>query len=410
TGKQLYLLMRKILSECSQILQRNVAYEIPALKKQITKVQQTRDECHLRHVELEKNIHEIEKQYIQLCTEMSIKGESVEAELNERIEYLPILCNELVTEKLNLLKQVLNFYEEFVVYFHQRKDSDLLSILKYLVYNGNLTVYEWRTGHAPTTIERPIQNYKTINAKNENEDETNQIIGLDDDNNLTIESIEIEQEKSPIKIVEDSIDLDTDNGIDWSAIDTVPELLDPSVDRNIPTTQSITDAINEAVIIEQQNERDGGIARGNDALTLLENRSTYILFMNNLNRLQSFLRQCLSECNINGTILMTFIMQNAPFSIQNKTENDLKTYLLAIDSIYSQILTKQFERLFLMRDSSKYRERLLQKFQQKTTTIERNRYLQREYDEKTQRCNKDEIELKQKLNLLIHYTKHLKEQ
>ncbi|CAF4688280.1 unnamed protein product, partial [Didymodactylos carnosus] len=78
--------------ECSQILQRNVMYEIPAIKKQITKTQQTRDECHTRHVELEKNIHEIEKQYTQLCTEMSIKGENVQAELIERIDHLPTLC------------------------------------------------------------------------------------------------------------------------------------------------------------------------------------------------------------------------------------------------------------------------------------------------------------------------------
>lgn len=62
-----------ILVECAQILQRNVAFEIPALKKNIGKCQQIREECHTRHAELEKNIHEIEKQYAQLCNEMSIK-------------------------------------------------------------------------------------------------------------------------------------------------------------------------------------------------------------------------------------------------------------------------------------------------------------------------------------------------
>ncbi len=59
--------------ESSQILQRNVAFEIPALKKQINKCQLIREECHTRHAELDKNIHEIQKQYGQLCTEMSIK-------------------------------------------------------------------------------------------------------------------------------------------------------------------------------------------------------------------------------------------------------------------------------------------------------------------------------------------------
>jgi archaellum component FlaC len=59
--------------ESSQILQRNVAFEIPALKKQIGKCQQIREECHTRHEELDKNIHEIQKQYSQLCIDMSIK-------------------------------------------------------------------------------------------------------------------------------------------------------------------------------------------------------------------------------------------------------------------------------------------------------------------------------------------------
>lgn len=61
------------LVESAQILQRNVAFEIPALRKHINKCQQIRDECHVRHAELEKNIHEIEKQYTQLCHDMSIK-------------------------------------------------------------------------------------------------------------------------------------------------------------------------------------------------------------------------------------------------------------------------------------------------------------------------------------------------
>ena len=61
------------LVESAQILQRNVNFEIPALKKQMVKCQQTRDECHSRQAELEKNIHEIEKQYSQLAVDMSIE-------------------------------------------------------------------------------------------------------------------------------------------------------------------------------------------------------------------------------------------------------------------------------------------------------------------------------------------------
>ncbi|CAF2723406.1 unnamed protein product [Rotaria sp. Silwood2] len=51
------------LVECAQILQPNVTFEIPALKKPINKCQQIREECHTRHEELDKSIHKIEKQY-----------------------------------------------------------------------------------------------------------------------------------------------------------------------------------------------------------------------------------------------------------------------------------------------------------------------------------------------------------
>ena len=37
------------------------------------KCQQIQDECHTRREELDKNIHEIVKQYAQLCVDMSIK-------------------------------------------------------------------------------------------------------------------------------------------------------------------------------------------------------------------------------------------------------------------------------------------------------------------------------------------------
>jgi hypothetical protein len=55
------------------------------LKKQIGKCQQIREECHTRHGELDKNVHEIEKQYTQLCTEMSIKVSLI---INEILTFL----------------------------------------------------------------------------------------------------------------------------------------------------------------------------------------------------------------------------------------------------------------------------------------------------------------------------------
>ncbi|CAF4697094.1 unnamed protein product [Rotaria socialis] len=67
------------------------------------------------------------------------------------------------------------------------------------------------------------------------------------------QGIEVKQEANQ----SDRIDFGTGAEIDWSDIDTVPELLDRALSSNV----------------------DDGIARGNDALTLLENRSTYPSFI-----------------------------------------------------------------------------------------------------------------------------------
>ncbi|CAF2972595.1 unnamed protein product [Rotaria sp. Silwood2] len=104
----------------------------------------------------------------------------------------------------------------------------------------------------------------------------------------------------------------------WSAMDTVPELLGPTRSSNDNHPNSIPDALRQAFLNGSTYPIDDGITHGNDALTLLENRSTYTLFIYRFYRFHSFLKQHLNEYNANEIILMTFIMQKAPMSIQKK--------------------------------------------------------------------------------------------
>ena len=63
-----------------------------------------------------------------------------------------------------------------------------------------------------------------------------------------------------------------------------------------------------------------------------------------------------------------------------------------------------------MRDSYKFVDHLINCFQQETIAIERNRLQQKESKEKVSNSLKEEQQSKKKLNLLISYTKQLKEQ
>ena len=81
-----------------------------------------------------------------------------------------------------------------------------------------------------------------------------------------------------------------------------------------------------------------------------------------------------------------------------------------VDSIFQSITHRQLDRLFSMRDSYKFVDRLINCFQQKKLSIQRNRLQQKELEEKASSSLTEEQQLKEKLNLLISYTKQLKEQ
>ncbi|CAF5164758.1 unnamed protein product [Rotaria magnacalcarata] len=94
-------------------------------------------------------------------------------------------------------------------HFHSSAKSDseeFLSVIKYLIENGNTTVYQWRTGgRIPVSIERLALNYKFVETTEVTEDEPNIILGLDDDSATSIEGIEVKQTANQT----DAIDFDT---------------------------------------------------------------------------------------------------------------------------------------------------------------------------------------------------------
>ena len=47
----------------------------------------------------------------------------------------------------------------FILFYLTRNESEALANLKYFIIHGNTTVYEWRTGIAPKTIEKPKIQY-----------------------------------------------------------------------------------------------------------------------------------------------------------------------------------------------------------------------------------------------------------
>jgi FtsZ-binding cell division protein ZapB len=99
----------------------------------------------------------------------------------------------------------------------------------------------------------------------------------------------------------------------------------------------------------------------------------------------------------------------SPLTCVRRSTLDLRTYLANVELVFSAITHRQLDRLFLMRDSYKFLDRLIHCFHQKRTAIERNRLQQAELKEKAAMSLQEEQQLREKLALLVSYTKQLKE-
>ncbi|CAD6208976.1 GSCOCG00010788001-RA-CDS [Cotesia congregata] len=140
------------LAEAAQILIRNINYEIPSLKKQIHKLDQTKRD-------LEKNIAEYKKSEIiaqsefnTLCKNLGITGQDIKKELAERIVVLPKIYDTIV-KKCQALSNVITFYEAFASFtLGGKSDRGCVPIIQYVIEKGNTTTYEWIYGEVPDSI------------------------------------------------------------------------------------------------------------------------------------------------------------------------------------------------------------------------------------------------------------------
>jgi hypothetical protein len=154
------------LGEASQILVRNVSYEIPGLRKQISKFEQLSEEAEKKIGELIKSEHNLQTEYNALCSQLGIKGDNVRDELIAKLNELPdlfqtvnykITASSLVFYVIFLqiavtfptLAKAIQFYAEF------SGNKNSIPLLRHISLKGNTTVYEFLYNEPPLSIEEP---------------------------------------------------------------------------------------------------------------------------------------------------------------------------------------------------------------------------------------------------------------
>ncbi|PIK58233.1 putative CDK5 regulatory subunit-associated protein 3 isoform X1 [Apostichopus japonicus] len=320
------------------------------------------------------------EEYQQYCKQLGIKGEKIRAELLSLVAELPAFYESLTTD-VKSLSDVVDFYGAFVQFTIESVKGGTTPLLSHLMENGNTTTYQWRKKKTPDSVEEVKLWFLEEEEETANEDEIDWGLTSDDvediDFNITIEDVGADQ-KAPIDFnIETS---DTSGNIDW----------------NIETNSG--------------GAGDDSIARGTDALTVLDNPVTRNQFVNELLELESFLQQRLMEMQGEDDILSVNQFQSAPSNVQMKTVEDIKRMLASISNILSKMTDTRIHHLFMLKSSPQYVDRLTETVRLKKDMEEKMLASQVAMQEKRKASMEEAKQLKPKEERIIKHTRELQKQ
>ncbi|KAL3836336.1 hypothetical protein ACJMK2_021769 [Sinanodonta woodiana] len=392
------------LADTAQMLMRNVNYEIPALKKQMTKCQQVQKECDRKETEYVSKAAELRKKYETSCKQIGIEGKKIKSELAALVKDLPSVFFKIAASASNLQKAV-DFYAGFTDFVTDSKSqgSESLSFLRFVQKNGNVTTYEWQTGSKPVSV---VETSIVIDT-NDEEGEVNQSGNADSIDWGDVGQSVVGNSSNDLK---EEVDFDI-SGITLESGGTEEGKVD--IDLSIePLAEEIDwgssgDAIHFDVVTS--SESGEGVARGEDALTILDNPRTRNLFLDDLYELESFLSQRVNELRGENDMVASSLFQTASNDLQLGKES-VEVMLTLVKDIIDQLTSVKIQHLMLIRNSPRYVDRLKESLQQTLKLADKMVLYEKEMILKSKEASNEEGQLQPRLDLLRQQTKEMQKQ
>ncbi|KAM6238712.1 LOW QUALITY PROTEIN: CDK5 regulatory subunit-associated protein 3 [Porphyrio hochstetteri] len=142
------------LAELASLLVRSISYEIPSLRKQLSRCQQAQQDFARREEECELGAAEQRERFLASCRQYGITGDNVRQELLALVQDLPALLGE-IGAGASTLSEPIELYQACVEFVCQSPTELVVPLLRYVGERGNTTVHEWRTGRPPLRLQRP---------------------------------------------------------------------------------------------------------------------------------------------------------------------------------------------------------------------------------------------------------------
>ncbi|XP_057681170.1 CDK5 regulatory subunit-associated protein 3 isoform X2 [Corythoichthys intestinalis] len=376
----LYQADNAYLGELASLLSRNVSYEGPAMRKQLAKAKQLQQEMSRREVECQSSAAKLREHYYTSCKQYGIKGDNVPRELQGLVKDLPDVLDKVGTDAARLEEKI-QLYAAFTNFVCEWSEP-VLPMLTFAQKRGNATFYEWRTGNVPTVVERPQV------------EETPEEAPVED----TIDWGDFGTQESSSEItVEDGIDWgisvepsSEDGGsgtIDWGDGDPAPV--------EIEVVQASTDCLE-------------GVARGDDALNLLENAKSRGQFIDELMELETFLSQRLTEMGQESDVVAMSQFQSAPRVIQIQSSEHVREMLSDVQDMLGRLTSLRMQHLFMILASPRYVERVTEVLRQKMKQADILEVKAVSMVEKRREALEEQSRLEPQIDLLAERTQDLK--
>uniref|UniRef100_A0A8C3UUY5 CDK5 regulatory subunit associated protein 3 n=1 Tax=Catharus ustulatus TaxID=91951 RepID=A0A8C3UUY5_CATUS len=367
------------LAELCSLLSRSVSYEAPALRRQLARGLQAQQELARREDECQVRASELRERYLGSCRQYGIAGEDVRQELLAQVQALPSLLSR-VGDSASALGDAIELYQASVAFVCDSPGAAVLPLLRLVAVHGNCSVFRWRTGREPRLLQRPELRQApepppedTIDWGDFPEEPPR---GGDIDWGITVE---------PSPQGDDGIDWGDgekgtvtaepspqgDDGIDWGDGEKGTITAEPSpqgddgIDWGDGGGQEGT-----ITVLEAGTEAPEDVARGSDALTLLENAETRNQFLDELMELELFLAQRLLEMEDEADVVAMSQLQLAPAVLQGQSSERLRAQLATVRELLAQLCSPSVQHLCMILASPRYVERVSALLRQKLLQAE----------------------------------------
>uniref|UniRef100_A0A8B9B8T4 CDK5 regulatory subunit associated protein 3 n=1 Tax=Anser brachyrhynchus TaxID=132585 RepID=A0A8B9B8T4_9AVES len=371
------------LAELASLLVRSVSYEAPALRKQISRCQQAQQDFARREEECQLAAAELRERFYASCKQYGITGDNVRQELLALVKELPSLLSE-VGAGAGVLTEAIELYEACVEFVCESSAEPVLPLLRHVGRRGNTTVYEWRTGLEPVRVERPEVQEVPEQPKED----------AIDWGDFTLEPSGASDGAGAGGGAQDEID--------WG-ITLEPS---PQQDDGIDWGDGESDGA-QISVLEAGTEVPDGVARGSEALTLLEHAETRNQFIDELMELELFLAQRLVEMEEEADVLAASQFQLAPAALQGQTSARVGSLLASTRALLGQLGARRMQHLFTILASPRYVDRVSELLQQKLKQAELLLAKREALSQKRQEALAEQGALEPKLDRLLETTREL---